>query len=263
MAAQVLPATPARCSSLSPIPPGRLDVPVALQFLQPQRLRRRVSADVRRGARCAGNLYGTTWSGGSNFGGVAYELSPGTGGGSWTLKVLHNFCSDTDTGCPEGYLPSAGITYAGAASGALYDGTSPLYGVTTNGGPNKTASVNGGVAYSLTKGGAGHWKLHALYAFCSLANCADGDAPSSGLTVSAAGDLLGVTELGGANNWGTLFLLNPTHGRQPWREKILSISAARIAATSPASPSQRLRWTRRAISWGRPFTAGRALIVRA
>ncbi len=188
----------------------------------------------------AGNLYGTTSSGGSNLGGVAYELSPGTGG-SWTLRVLHNFCSDTDTGCAEGYFPRAGLTYAGASSGALYDGTSALYGVTTLGGPNKTASVNGGVAYSLTKGGAGNWKLHTLYAFCSLAHCADGDGPSSGLTVNAAGDLLGVTQSGGTHNWGTLFQIDPTHHRNPLREKVIfdfcrthRCDFARLAFGTPA-----------------------------
>src|ERR1035438_10255459 len=38
----------------------------------------------------AGNLYGTTWAGGTYSVGTVYELTPAAGGG-WTEKVLHSF----------------------------------------------------------------------------------------------------------------------------------------------------------------------------
>ena len=37
----------------------------------------------------AGNLYGTTASGGSNDDGVVFKLTPS--GGGWTESVIHNF----------------------------------------------------------------------------------------------------------------------------------------------------------------------------
>ena len=38
----------------------------------------------------AGNLYGTTFVGGTHGGGTVFELTPSAGGG-WTEQVLYNF----------------------------------------------------------------------------------------------------------------------------------------------------------------------------
>lgn len=48
-----------------------------------------------------------------------------------------------------------------------------------------------------------------LYNFCSLANCADGNDPASSLLPDGAGNFYGTTQLGGANNAGTVFELSP------------------------------------------------------
>ena len=75
----------------------------------------------------AGNLYGTTYQGGSDancilqFGcGVVFELSP-TGEGGWEGKILHTFSfNGTD-----GVSPNAGLTLDHAGN---------LYGTTSQGG---------------------------------------------------------------------------------------------------------------------------------
>ncbi|MEI9932942.1 MAG: choice-of-anchor tandem repeat GloVer-containing protein [Rhizomicrobium sp.] len=75
-----------------------------------------------------GNIYGVTLGGGTGIHGcgVAFELlAP-----NWKFKTLHSFCaSDGD-----GDEPSAALSYFGKAAGAFYDGVSPLYGVTDEGG---------------------------------------------------------------------------------------------------------------------------------
>src|SRR2546428_8142216 len=40
----------------------------------------------------AGNLYGTTFLGGSGDGGVVFMLTPNDSKTAWTQKVLHAFC---------------------------------------------------------------------------------------------------------------------------------------------------------------------------
>src|SRR5437868_4602463 len=54
--------------------------------------------------------------------------------------------------------------------------------------------------------------LTTLYSFCSLANCADGAAPTAGLIADANSNLFGTTALGGANNSGTVFEIVKTAG---------------------------------------------------
>jgi len=79
----------------------------------------------------AGNLYGTTSSGGSGGAGVVYKLSPGAGG-NWTETVLHNFTSNG----VDGITPYGGVVFGP-------DGN--LYGTTYYGG-----LFNDGIVYELT-----------------------------------------------------------------------------------------------------------------
>jgi uncharacterized repeat protein (TIGR03803 family) len=60
----------------------------------------------------AGNLYGTTYSGGAYNYGTAFELSPQAGGG-WTQTLLHSFGSGTDAS-----TPTAGLIFG--SNGSLY-----------------------------------------------------------------------------------------------------------------------------------------------
>jgi hypothetical protein len=154
-----------------------------------------------------GNLYGL----GGGWGTV-FELSPPTGGsGKWTDKLLYQFCSQQN--CADGSGPVGGLVYAGQSSGALYDGTSPLYGATAGGG-NNTAS---GVVFELTNSG-GQWAESVLYDFCSQGGdkCKDGKLPQGSMTIDEAGNLYGTTLSGGAGDveggGGVAFELAPDEG---------------------------------------------------
>jgi uncharacterized repeat protein (TIGR03803 family) len=76
----------------------------------------------------SGNLYGTTYAGGANGGGVAFELSPRAGGG-WTETTLHSF---TGTGTTDGGYPYAGL---------MFDAAGNLYGTTSANGADLHGTV--------------------------------------------------------------------------------------------------------------------------
>jgi len=87
----------------------------------------------------AGNLYGTTDSGGihsncSGGCGTAFELSPRQGGG-WTERVLHNFGSGAD-----GNEPAAGL---------VLDSAGNLYGTTEGGGIHSCGGLGCGTAFKI------------------------------------------------------------------------------------------------------------------
>ena len=86
--------------------------------------------------------------------------------------------------------------YAGLVQGA----NGELYGTTAFGG-----AYGFGTVFKITPNGT----LTSLYSFCSLANCADGSVPYTGLIQAADGDLYGTT-VGGAQNGGTVFKVTPS-----------------------------------------------------
>jgi len=142
----------------------------------------------------AGNLYGTTVAGGSGGGcagdgcGVVYKLTQS--GGAWTETVLYNF-----TGGDDGFGPGGGV---------VFDKAGNLYGTTPDGGANSE-----GVVYQLSPNN-GQWKQTVLHAFTGGD---DGAVGSLGpLLVDAAGNLYGVTELGGKYGAGVAFKLSPAGG---------------------------------------------------
>jgi len=153
----------------------------------------------------AGNLYGTTLTGGSNSGGVVYELSPPPGGnGPWTESVLYNICQVT---CPDGSQFIGGL---------LLDSHGNLYGVAQGGGTHSQ-----GLVFELSPGGGGSWTYTVLYNFCALTACADGSGPAGGLIFDAHGNLYGTTTGGGGpNSAGTVFELSPGSGGS-WTESVL------------------------------------------
>jgi uncharacterized repeat protein (TIGR03803 family) len=157
----------------------------------------------------SGNLYGTTSRGGAYGGGIAFKLLPAAKPGDvWKFVKLHDFC--IKAGCADGKTPMSGLTYQGAASGAPYDGTSPLFGTTTLGG-----AKGNGAAYRLQfAAGRGKPKEAVIYSFCAQTNCADGLTPQAPLTIDGNGNIYGTTNYGGAfgasDDGGVVFELSPT-----------------------------------------------------
>lgn len=140
----------------------------------------------------AGNLYGTTNSGGSScYCGTVFELSPGANG-TWTEKVLYEFSGGNDGGAPFGTT-------------LVLDATGNLYGVTNWGGTHDY-----GVVYELVRGTAGSWKEKVLYSFPGGNG---GASPLGKLVFDSAGNLYGTTDY-------TAYKLSPTSSG-PWTIKTL------------------------------------------
>ena len=150
----------------------------------------------------AGNLYGTTQSGGPGCGyfgcGVVFQLSPGANG-KWTEKVLHNFANDGNDGW-------------GPDSGVIFDTAGNLYGTTEYGGGNPDCTC--GAVFRLVPGANGAWAEIVLYSFTG-GN--DGANPYGGLIFDASGKLYGTTTNGGNGGCiigcGTVFRTHARCGR--------------------------------------------------
>jgi uncharacterized repeat protein (TIGR03803 family) len=165
----------------------------------------------------AGNLYGTTKSGGA-FGGIfgggtVFKLSK-NGSGTWTETVLHSFGNGTD-----GNAQPDGI------SGLVFDTSGNLYGVTADGGNGGICGGLGcGTAFELSPNPDGSWTESVIYNFCFAGGyCLDGAYPMGRLAIDAAGNLYGTTWSGGGDAYpqaGTVYQLTSYDGGQ-WIEKVL------------------------------------------
>jgi uncharacterized repeat protein (TIGR03803 family) len=167
----------------------------------------------------AGNLYGTTESGGNascvafyGYCGVVYELSPNSNG-TWTETVLVDF---TDA---NGLLPAGGLTIDSAGN---------LYGTTAYGG-----QYGYGTVFELSNNN-GTWTQTILHNF----DLKDGFQPNSTLIFDSAGNLYGTTGLGGRSTsvcydgCGTVFKLTP-QGGGAWSFQMVH----NFNGTNGASPS--------------------------
>ncbi len=146
----------------------------------------------------AGNLYGTTYWGGVDEIGSAFELSPKAGGG-WAEKVLHTFGTGTD-----GSNPSYG--------GLIFDAAGNLYGETFYGG-----AYSEGMVFELSPKAGGGWTEKVLHNF---GNGTDGSNPVGGLIFDGAGNLYGTAQHGGPYGGGSAFELTPKAGGG-WTETVL------------------------------------------
>jgi uncharacterized repeat protein (TIGR03803 family) len=96
-----------------------------------------------------------------------------------------------------------GANGLGASSPLVQASNGEFYGTTVLGGGGTYCGPTGcGTIFKITPSGA----LKTLYSFlCSQSSCPDGDNPSSALLQPTDGDLYGTTQVGGANNAGTIF----------------------------------------------------------
>lgn len=130
----------------------------------------------------AGNLYGTSASGGTANAGVIFEMDP-TG----QETVLYNFCSQIY--CADGGAPDSGVIRD--AEGNLYGTTYGTFGYISL----------PAVAYELAANG----QETVLHTFCSVQpDCADGIFPG-GVIRNQAGNLFGTTGSGGTKSGGVAF----------------------------------------------------------
>jgi uncharacterized repeat protein (TIGR03803 family) len=111
----------------------------------------------------AGNLYGTTSTGGTHGAGTVFELTPS--GGSWMKTTLYSFTGGNDGGNPTQVLAgNDGNLYGVAGGGVFHDG----------------------VVFRLTPSG-GQWTESIIHAFADQ----DGYDPGS-LVQDGAGNLYGI-----------------------------------------------------------------------
>ena len=136
----------------------------------------------------AGNLYGTTYLGGSSNYGTVFQLTPS--GSGWTEKVIYSFTDGSDGGYP----------YAGL----IFDQSGNLYGATTDGGTG-----GGGTVFELSPSGGG-WTYSVLYSITGPLGYQCG--PAWALVMDAGGNLYDTTQCDGANNVGSIFKLTKTGG---------------------------------------------------
>jgi uncharacterized repeat protein (TIGR03803 family) len=131
----------------------------------------------------AGNLYGTTFGGGTSGSGTVFKIAP-----NGTETVLYSFAGGTD-----GQFPAAGV---------IMDGAGNLYGTTKYGGdPSACNGFGCGTVFKLARNGT----ETVLYSF---SGGADGNAPLAGVIRDAGGNLYGTTNVGGSLGFGTVFKLD-------------------------------------------------------
>ncbi len=181
----------------------------------------------------AGNLYGTTSSGGANGLGAVYELSPTQSG--WSETTLYSFTSDTGPGAgglvmdahgnlfgmtggvddstnvafeltPQNgswsfsVLQMFGEQEATPDVGPTLDSQGNLYGPLPTGGDDRVGEI-----FKLTPSG-NQWTYSPFYQFVG---CIDGCFPFGAVTFDASGNMYGTTSDGGTGGYGTLWEITP------------------------------------------------------
>ena len=202
----------------------------------------------------AGNLYGTTYEGGTGFGGygTVFELTSNSSG-TWSLTTLYNF-SGSDGALPmaELVLDAAGNLYGTTSGGGANNGAGTVFELSPSSGGTWTekllctfpygkyyerpqsavwldaaGNIYGttagsdttpayGSAYELTPNGDGSWASHTLHRF---GGPGDGSLPA-GLVGDSSGNLFGSTASGGADNDGIVYELKKNASGQ-WIEKLI------------------------------------------
>jgi uncharacterized repeat protein (TIGR03803 family) len=153
----------------------------------------------------AGNLYGTTFYGGSSKVGVVFRLT--LKDGAWHESVLHNFAGGNDGANPAANLVLRGDTLYGTTVGSV------------EGGGCQGSSC--GTVFELSPPAVvgDNWTINTLYAFLGGA---DGASPYASVVFDPSGNLYTTTNFGGASSYGTVTELSPPAVLgNPWTETIL------------------------------------------
>ena len=163
-----------------------------------------------------GNLFGTTYVGGSNNKGVVFEISS-----SGSETILHNFIGGNDGANP--YSP------------LIRDAQGNLYGTTGRGG-----STGNGTIFKVTTAGV----ETVLHSFATQ----EGSFLTGGLLRDTSGNLYGTAQKGGAGTGGTVFELTKagtlivlhsfdtrSDGQYPWSGLILDAQGNLYGTTSQGS----------------------------
>jgi uncharacterized repeat protein (TIGR03803 family) len=181
-----------------------------------------------------GNLYGTTYYGGTHGNGVVYKLDTtgqytklhnfmgGPGGGNPFAGVVRDPAGNLYGTTLYGGPASAGVVYKVDAAGQYSvlhgftrgtDGGLPyagltldpagnLYGTASSGGIINSTCISGcGVVFTVDATG----RFRVLHSFTG----ADGDDPHAGVILDPAGNIYGTTYDGGASGGGVVYELNP------------------------------------------------------
>jgi uncharacterized repeat protein (TIGR03803 family) len=141
----------------------------------------------------AGNIYGTTLSGGSypcqgSGCGTVFQLTHS--GGGWTKSTAYDFTGGNDGGNP--------------ASGVVFDSVGNLYGTTLGGGV-----YDAGAVFQLMKTENG-WTENTLRSFTTGDN--NGYTLEAGVILDQSNNLYAATSTGGVGNGGTVFELSQSDG---------------------------------------------------
>lgn len=133
----------------------------------------------------SGNLYGTTYFGGSANKGIVFKID--TDG---TFSVIHSF---------------SGIDGANPASDLIFDPSGDLYGTTACGGYSiivYSGYEGWGTVYKVSPDGSNFIVLH------DFLGGLDGASPYAGLVRDSSGNLYGTTTEGGTEASGTVFKID-------------------------------------------------------
>jgi uncharacterized repeat protein (TIGR03803 family) len=131
----------------------------------------------------AGDLYGTTYYGGSGGLGTVFELAA-SGHGRYRERVLYSFRGGSDGGSPTATLVlKSGELYGAASAGGGSCGCGTLFKVNATSGRESV--------------------LHAF------GNGSDGAYPYYGLTLDGDGNFYGATVAGGPFGQGTIYEFTP------------------------------------------------------
>jgi uncharacterized repeat protein (TIGR03803 family) len=153
----------------------------------------------------SGNLYGTTAWGGKDDQGAVFEVSPTVKG--WKESVIYSFG------------PASNILYSNVTPGGLvFDAKGNLYGVTEFGGANQAGSV-----FELSPVVGGGWQEEDLVSFSAGNGPRE---PVSSLVLDKAGNIYGVSLLGGTHAFGTVFELTQNSSGQWSSQTIYSFSGS-------------------------------------